>query len=45
MLYLFGIISVIVCFLFLGYIWLEVEEKNTEKPEAQRKWSDPKNQG
>ena len=39
---LLGLLTIIICGLFLGYIWLEFIEVNIEEPQAKRKWSDPK---
>lgn len=42
MYFILGLVAVIICMLFLGYLYLEFIEKNSEEPEVTRKWSDPK---
>lgn len=40
--FLLGILAVLICGLFLGYIFIEFLEGNSEEPKVRRKWSDPK---
>lgn len=41
MVLLLVLLGVCISGLLLGYIFLDFKDKNSEEPEAKRKWSDP----